>query len=171
MNRNRDSVLTAKYCASNFCLCFVDLLIVFLAQVQREVSHVFLSGPGLAVHVPPGPMACAELCFEALSVIQPCLVYQSYMSHTTVIWSRAVSTRRCYSCSTALPSRWKKEARLIDWLERVMVLSAIRCDLETCLVLTRAICCFVKLISEMCRTICSKICPNLAFSEILTFWF
>lgn len=88
-------------------------------------------------------MACAELCFEALSVIQPCLVYQSYMSHTTVIRSRAVSTRRCYSCSTALASRWKKEARLIDWLERVMVLSAIRCDLETCLVLTRAICCFV----------------------------
>lgn len=58
-------------------------------------------------------MACAEVCFEALSGIQPCLVYQSYMSHTTVIWSGAVSTRRCYSCSIASSARWKKSR---DWL-------------------------------------------------------
>lgn len=91
------------------CFCIVDLLIVFLVQGQRQVSS-FWSSPGLAVCV------CVLLgCFEALSVIQSCLVYQSYMSHTTVIWSGAVSTRRCYSCSTNSPARWKKRV-VIDWL-------------------------------------------------------
>lgn len=98
------------------CFCFVDLLTVFLVQGQRQVSS-FWSGQGLTLCVcamPPRQRVCAEVGFEDLSVIQPCLVYQSYMSymsHTAVIWSGAVSTRQCYSCSTTLP-------KSCDWLAR-----------------------------------------------------
>lgn len=43
---------TSKH--STLSVCFVDSLLVFLAQVQREVRQ-FWSGPGFAAYEPPGP--------------------------------------------------------------------------------------------------------------------
>lgn len=43
---------TSKH--STLSVCFVDSLLVFLAQVQREVRQ-FRSGPGFAAYEPPEP--------------------------------------------------------------------------------------------------------------------
>ena len=106
-----------KYSAPTFSLFLFCWLADSFSSAGSEAGQSFLERCGsrpVCVCVCVW-MACAEVCFEALSVIQPCLVYQSYMSHTTVIWSGAVSTRRCYSCSSGSSARWKKETRLIDW--------------------------------------------------------
>lgn len=115
--RSKDKNILLLFCSFTFShpLFFCWLADSFCSAGSRQVSS-FWSGPGLAACVCmmlPGLMVFAEACFEALSVIQPCLVYQSYMSHTTVIWSRAVSTTHCYSCCTVSPA---KERAVTDWL-------------------------------------------------------
>lgn len=47
------------------------------------------------------------------------------MSHTTVIWSGAVSTRRCYSCSSQVKKR-DGGAAVIDWAGRVCQASSTK---------------------------------------------
>lgn len=90
----------AKCSALTFSPCIVYLLITCLVQVQKEVSHFQRSGSG------PGARAEVRSQCDPLVFSLPVL---------RAICSGAVSTRRCYSCSSAS----KNEADwLIDWANR-----------------------------------------------------